>query len=221
MRRNGRQAGAIPDVVLEAPALDLVSDDSLKAAAKEAGGLRPNRVRPARYRTELEEASDLYQGFDWLLVRTALIRAAGFDAKARAPALTSGNEIARLCRHLIYADQEHMVCIAVNSALDVLAIHEVAIGEASGVGSSPRQLVKVAFMVGATRMAVVHNHPSGRSSPSAQDVIFTKAARDNLACAGIPLLDHVIVARNGWTSATTASSIDSWPDQRPVRWEDT
>ncbi len=46
-------------------------------------------------------------------------------------------------------------------------------------------------------MVLVHNHPSGDPTPSQEDIAMTRAVRVAAELVGIPLLDHVVVARSG------------------------
>jgi DNA repair protein RadC len=64
----------------------------------------------------------------------------------------------------------------------------------------PREIIRRALQVGAAAMLVIHNHPSGCSSPSASDVDATR--RLMVACRPLDLLvhDHLVVARNGIVS---------------------
>jgi DNA repair protein RadC len=45
-----------------------------------------------------------------------------------------------------------------------------------------------------------HNHPSGDPTPSEDDVALTKRLVRAGDLMGMPLLDHVIVAENGFAS---------------------
>jgi len=63
-----------------------------------------------------------------------------------------------------------------------------------------REVISRAIALGATALVIVHNHPSGDSSPSTQDIRLTR----NLVEAGkhmkITIHDHVIVGSQGRTS---------------------
>ena len=63
-----------------------------------------------------------------------------------------------------------------------------------------REVISRAIALGATAIIVVHNHPSGDSTPSSQDIRLTR----NLVDAGkhmkITVHDHVIVGSQGRTS---------------------
>lgn len=175
------------DVVLYADPAELLDDSAL-------------RVNARRRRRSLEHpALDLYGGYDNFLVRTALIRSEGYDPNERV-VIDSAANVAELCKHLIYADQEHMVTVAVDGAMQLRAIHEVAIGHSSGVGITPQHLIKVAMLTTATAILVVHNHPSGWPRPSQDDLRMAEAASATLECTGITFMDSVIVGDRGWLS---------------------
>lgn len=51
-----------------------------------------------------------------------------------------------------------------------------------------------------SRFVIVHNHPSGESDPSSIDMIFTNKLIDASKLLDVELADHIVVARNNWTS---------------------
>jgi DNA repair protein RadC len=68
----------------------------------------------------------------------------------------------------------------------------------------PREVFRAAIAEAAAGIIVVHNHPSGDPTPSAED----RAATKQLVSAGrlldIPLYDHVIIAGDQFVSLATA-----------------
>ena len=52
----------------------------------------------------------------------------------------------------------------------------------------------------ASAIVLVHNHPSGDPTPSPEDVAMTRAVAAACDVVGVPLLDHVVVARGGASS---------------------
>jgi DNA repair protein RadC len=64
----------------------------------------------------------------------------------------------------------------------------------------PREVFKPAIKNSASKIILVHNHPSGNSTPSKEDLEIT----DRLMKAGedvdVKVLDHVIVGREEWWS---------------------
>lgn len=64
----------------------------------------------------------------------------------------------------------------------------------------PREVVKRALELNATSLILVHNHPSGDTTPSREDIEMTRDVRDALGKIGIALHDHVIVGRGSTSS---------------------
>ena len=68
----------------------------------------------------------------------------------------------------------------------------------------PREVFRAAIAEAAAGIIVVHNHPSGDPTPSAED----RAVTQQLAAAGrlldLPLYDHVIIAGDRFLSFATA-----------------
>lgn len=52
----------------------------------------------------------------------------------------------------------------------------------------------------APKIILVHNHPSGDSTPSKQDIEFTKIVYEAGQTLGIELLDHLVIGNKNYTS---------------------
>jgi len=64
----------------------------------------------------------------------------------------------------------------------------------------PREVVKRALDLSASALIMLHNHPSGDTTPSRADIDMTKAIAKALGAVGIALHDHVIVGRGRHSS---------------------
>ena len=64
----------------------------------------------------------------------------------------------------------------------------------------PREVVKRALELHATALILVHNHPSGDPTPSAQDVEMTRQIGSAARALSITLHDHVIIGNGSWLS---------------------
>jgi len=73
---------------------------------------------------------------------------------------------------------------------------ELARGGERAVTAELGRILKEALQASAAAVILVHSHPSGDCTPSANDLAFTRAAREACALFGIRLVDHVIVGRN-------------------------
>lgn len=61
----------------------------------------------------------------------------------------------------------------------------------------PREVFCIAVREAAASIIIVHNHPSGNPQPSPEDRSVTRRLTLAAKLIGIPLLDHVIVGREG------------------------
>jgi DNA repair protein RadC len=64
----------------------------------------------------------------------------------------------------------------------------------------PREVAKRALELGASAVIMVHNHPSGDTTPSKGDIEMTRAVQKALAAIGIAVHDHVVIGRGRHTS---------------------
>ncbi|WP_414124013.1 RadC family protein [Rhizobium sp. BR 317] len=64
----------------------------------------------------------------------------------------------------------------------------------------PREVVRRALELSATAVILVHNHPSGDSTPSRADIEMTKTIIDTAGPLGITVHDHIIIGKNGHVS---------------------
>jgi DNA repair protein RadC len=76
----------------------------------------------------------------------------------------------------------------------------VARGSLTGVEVHPRDVFRPLIRVAAAAVIFCHNHPSGDPTPSRQDVELTARLRDVGDLCGIPVVDHVVVGWEGYTS---------------------
>ena len=67
-----------------------------------------------------------------------------------------------------------------------------------------REVIEQALLCHACAVVLAHNHPSGNSQPSQEDVQLTGELKDTLQRLGIHLLDHLIVTQNEITSVLSS-----------------
>jgi DNA repair protein RadC len=102
--------------------------------------------------------------------------------------------------YMKYESQEHLVVISLNSANYVIRVHELTTGLVNQTPVHPREAFAMAIEDRAVSVIFVHNHPSGSLEPSPEDHSITRV----LCAAGkilqIPVLDHIIIGKCGFTS---------------------
>lgn len=64
----------------------------------------------------------------------------------------------------------------------------------------PREVFRVALREAAASVVLVHNHPSGDPTPSAEDEALTRRLRAAGDLLGVAVLDHVVLGRGRWLS---------------------
>lgn len=65
---------------------------------------------------------------------------------------------------------------------------------------NPREIVKEALLINATRLIIMHNHPSGITTPSISDDDSTKSIAEAASLFNIILIDHIIVGGSSFYS---------------------
>lgn len=95
---------------------------------------------------------------------------------------------------------ERFYSICLDNRNRVLAIHLCSIGDHASTLVHPRSVFRTAVYSSAVAIVVAHNHPSGDPEPSPEDIAVTRRLHEAGKVLGIPVLDHVIVARGVHTS---------------------
>jgi DNA repair protein RadC len=110
-------------------------------------------------------------------------------------------------RHrLTSLDHEEMWLLALDGRNRLRAARRVGMGGLHGLGVSVRDVLRAALREGASAFIVVHNHPSGDPTPSAEDKTVTEQLERAAQSVDTPLLDHVVVAADGYASVLTGDS---------------
>lgn len=89
--------------------------------------------------------------------------------------------------------QEHMICLTLNTKLKVINSHLVFKGTVSGMLIHPREIYRRAIDDSAYAIIIAHNHPSGTAEPSGEDTKSTQQIEAAGQIVGIRLFDHYIV----------------------------
>ena len=64
----------------------------------------------------------------------------------------------------------------------------------------PREIFKEAYMLSASYIICIHNHPSGNATPSSNDIELTERIKNIGNLHGIILIDHIIIGKNNYYS---------------------
>lgn len=119
----------------------------------------------------------------------------------RSETYTSSNKIYNLIKpYLEDKQKEHFLIITLDARYRLIAMDNISIGTVNQSLVHPREIFKAAINRRASYIILAHNHPSGDSNPSKEDLIITDKLIDISALIGIPIIDHVIVGQSNYIS---------------------
>jgi DNA repair protein RadC len=106
---------------------------------------------------------------------------------------------------------ERLLSLYLDAEMRLMSIETIADGDCGQVLLHARKIMTCGLAIGASAFVLVHNHPSGIPEPSAADLAATAQLRRTSAELGLELIDHLIIAREGFGSIN-----DYW---REARWK--
>lgn len=109
-------------------------------------------------------------------------------------------EVARCLSDIAICREEVLMLVALDSRNKIRNKIKIASGWEGGINIHPNQIMSLIFREGFTRVILAHNHPSGESDPSREDIAFTNNIIYTCKQIGVDLLDHVIIVKNGYFS---------------------
>lgn len=115
--------------------------------------------------------------------------------------ITCPKDIADLLMdELRYEKRENVRVVILNSKNIVLKIVDICLGTDNYAILKPKDALLDAIKMGAPKIILVHNHPSGDVEPSKSDIDFTKRLKEASSIVGIELLDHIIIGDSKYES---------------------
>ena len=110
-------------------------------------------------------------------------------------------DIARLLMEEMRLEkQEHVKLIILNNKNEIIKIKKIAQGGINSVNMSMREILVEPIKMQAPRMILIHNHPSGDSTPSKADIQITERLFRVAQLFDIELLDHIVIGNGNFTS---------------------
>lgn len=114
--------------------------------------------------------------------------------------ITSPADAAALCGDMSTFDVEHLRIVMLNSKNNVLGIADVYKGSVNSSQIRLGEVFRPALQRNAPSVVIAHNHPSGSSEPSPDDVAVTRALVQAGKLLDIQVLDHIILGHSQWVS---------------------
>jgi DNA repair protein RadC len=134
------------------------------------------------------------------LAREAALRLAREEVMDR-PVLSSWDKVLAYARaELAHGDTERFFVMFLDRKNALIAAEERGRGTVDHAPVYPREVLKRALELGACALILLHNHPSGDTTPSRADIDMTRDVAKACATVGISVHDHLIVGRAGHAS---------------------
>lgn len=149
-------------------------------------------MRIIEYRSKLTENQRV------VLEKEVSVYCPEIDRKMNSPEKIAILAKQYLCMHELPEEYMYMVCM--NTKLNMTGVFEISHGNVNSSIVGTREVFQKALLANAVNIALIHNHPSGDSTPSREDVEVTKKLIEAGKILGIQVLDHLIIGRPHFTS---------------------
>lgn len=114
----------------------------------------------------------------------------------------SSEDVAKLfMEELRFEKREVVKILILNTKNKVLRIQDVSLGGTNSAIVEPKDILAEPIKMGANKIILLHNHPSGNATPSKEDFEVTKRIKICAEMFGIKLLDHIVIGDGEFRSA--------------------
>lgn len=113
--------------------------------------------------------------------------------------MNSPEKIARFAKgflHLHEETEEYLYMLCLNVKLEMTCLFELSHGNVNSSIVGIREMFQKALLANAVNIIVMHNHPSGDTKPSREDIEVTKRMVEAGRIIGIDVLDHIIIGND-------------------------
>lgn len=93
-----------------------------------------------------------------------------------------------------------MYLISMTVKCKLIGFFEVAHGTCNASMVGIREILIQALLSGAVNILIVHNHPSGISEASGQDLLVTQRLSEVSNLIGLQFVDHIIIGKDNYYS---------------------
>ena len=121
---------------------------------------------------------------------------------------TSENVAELLINEMKYEKREKVKILVLNTKNILLKILDVSYGGTNSAIIEPKDILSEPIKMGAPKIILVHNHPSGDPTPSKEDIELTKRIYNAAALLGIELLDHIVIGNQKYISIFSMGRIE-------------
>lgn len=127
------------------------------------------------------------------------------DRKVRSPA--DAYDIIKEILDMQGLPNENFIMLSLNTKNEVMGFHTIFVGTLNASIVHPREIYQRALLNNASSIVVAHNHPSGTTTPSPEDISVTERLVNAGKLMGIDLIDHLIIGK-GFVSLRELGHMD-------------
>ncbi len=96
--------------------------------------------------------------------------------------------------------QEYFYCVYLDTKNHIIKDKLLFVGTINESLVHPREIFKEAYLLSASSIICIHNHPTGDINPSNNDIIITRQLKEAGILLGIKVLDHIIIGKDNYFS---------------------
>jgi DNA repair protein RadC len=134
---------------------------------------------------------DLFKNYFGHEVKIQLVRETMPVKECRIKTANDAYELVK--NELSTLDREAFLVISLSTKNKVLGLNMISIGSLNANLVHPREVFKSAILLNASSIILLHNHPSGETEPSKDDIEITQRLVDAGKLLGINVVDHIVV----------------------------
>ena len=105
-----------------------------------------------------------------------------------------------LIEKMRFEKQEILKVAMLDNKNKLVKIKDIAIGGGNFVTATIKSVLNEAVKIEASKIILIHNHPTGDPTPSHQDIEFTNKVEQASKILGIQLLDHIVIGNTNYVS---------------------
>ncbi|KGA83797.1 DNA repair protein RadC [Lysinibacillus fusiformis] len=136
-----------------------------------------------------------------ILAVKGLLKIMNSERQGKVKSITNASDAAEyVMDEMKNLKQEHFVCLFLDTKSRVIKKETIFIGSLNKSIASPREIMRLALKYSAAGIICLHNHCSGDSEPSTNDLEVTLRLFEAGDLMGVELIDHIVIGNNEFTS---------------------
>ena len=110
-------------------------------------------------------------------------------------------DLAKILMNELRKEQKEIGKIVIlNSRNEIIKIKDISVGGTNLMQLGMKDILAEPVKMKAPKIILVHNHPTGNSTPSKTDIKFTERLYESAQLLGIELIDHIVIGDLNFTS---------------------